>query len=53
MIAHPDSNRWQSLATVYSAKTRSPLVEVIRIEGENFATKEAAYSTVSNWLNGG
>jgi hypothetical protein len=42
IIAHPNSNRWQSLATVYSAKTRSPLVEIIRIEGESFGTKEAA-----------
>jgi hypothetical protein len=42
IIAHPNSNRWQSLATIYSAKTRSPLVEIIRIEDESFGTKEAA-----------
>jgi hypothetical protein len=42
MIAHPNSNQWQSLGTVYSAKTRSPLVEIIRIEGQSFASKEAA-----------
>ena len=42
IIAHPNSDRWKSLATVYSAKTRSPLVEIIRIEGESFETKEAA-----------
>jgi hypothetical protein len=42
MITHPNSNKWQSLGTVYSAKTRSPLVEIIRIEGQSFASKEAA-----------
>jgi hypothetical protein len=42
IIPHPNSNRWQSLGGVYSANTRSPLVEIIRIEGESFGTKEAA-----------
>ena len=41
-IGHPNSNKWQSLGTVYSAKTRSPLVQIIRIEGQSFASKEAA-----------
>ena len=42
IIAHPNSNRWQSLGAVYSAKTRSPLVQIKRIEGQSFGTKEAA-----------
>ena len=41
-IGHPNSNKWQSLGTVYSAKTRSPLVQIIRIEGKSFESKEAA-----------
>jgi hypothetical protein len=38
----PDSRKWQSLGAVYSAKTRSPLVEIVRIEGRSFESKEAA-----------
>ena len=34
-IAHPTCSKWQSLGIVYSAKTRSPLVEIIRIEGQS------------------
>ena len=41
-IGHPNSNKWQSHGTVYSAKTRSPLVQIMRIEGQRFASKEAA-----------
>ena len=41
-IAHPTCSKWQSVGTVYSAKTRSPLVQIMRIEGQSFATKEAA-----------
>ena len=39
---HPNSNRWQSLGGVYSAKTRSPSVQIARIEGQSFTSKEAA-----------
>jgi len=53
MIAHPNSNRWQSLGMVYSPKTRSPLIQIIRIEGESLTAKKPPYSTVSNWLSGG
>jgi hypothetical protein len=42
MIPHPNSNRWQSLGGVYSAKTRSPLVQIARIEGQSFGSKQAA-----------
>jgi hypothetical protein len=42
MIPHPNSNRWQSLGGVYSAKTRSPLVQIARIEGQSFDSKKAA-----------
>jgi hypothetical protein len=42
MIAHPNCSKWQSLGMVYLAKTRSPLVQLIRIEGESFDSKEAA-----------
>jgi hypothetical protein len=42
MIAHPNSNRWQSLGTVYSAKTRSPLIQIIRIEDQRFDSEQAA-----------
>ena len=28
-IGHPNSNNWQSLGTVYSAKTRSPLLDPV------------------------
>ena len=41
-IAHPNCNRWQSIGGVYSAKTRSPLVQIVRLEGESFGRKEAA-----------
>ena len=41
-IAHPTCSKWQSVGTVYSAKTRSPLVQIMRIEGYSFASKEAA-----------
>jgi hypothetical protein len=41
-IGHRNSNKWQSLRTVYSAKTRSPLVQIMRIEGQSFVSKEAA-----------
>ena len=42
MISHPNSRKWDSLGAVYSAKTRSPFVQIARIEGQSFATKEAA-----------
>jgi hypothetical protein len=55
MIAHPNSNRWQSLGTVYSAKTRSPLIQIIRIEGERFDSKEAAiqhgFELAKRWVD--
>jgi hypothetical protein len=55
MIAHPNSNRWQSLGTVYSAKTRSPLIQIIRIEGERFDGKEAAiqhgFELAKRWVD--
>jgi hypothetical protein len=41
-IAHPNCTGWQSLGTVYSAKTRSPLVQVVRIEGQSFDSQAAA-----------
>ena len=41
-IGHPNSNKWQSIGIVYSAKTRSPLVQIIRIEGQSFDSKKAA-----------
>ena len=41
-IAHPNCTNWQSLGTVYSVKTRTSLVQIRRIEGQSFATKEAA-----------
>jgi hypothetical protein len=41
-IAHPNCNRWQSFGRVYSAKMRSPLVQIMRIEGQSFESKEAA-----------
>jgi hypothetical protein len=42
MIPHPNSNHWQSLGGVYSAKIRSPLVQIARIEGQSFDSKRAA-----------
>jgi hypothetical protein len=42
MISHPNSNRWQLLGGVYSAKARSPLVQIARIEGQSFGSKQAA-----------
>ena len=41
-IAHPNCNSWQSTGGVYSANTRSPLVEIARIEGQNVGNKQAA-----------
>jgi hypothetical protein len=41
-IPHPNCSQWQSLGTVYSAKTRNPLVLIARIEGQSFDSKKAA-----------
>jgi hypothetical protein len=41
-IPRPNSREWHSFGAVYSANTRSPLVQIVRIEGQSFATKEAA-----------
>jgi hypothetical protein len=41
-IAHPNPMSGSHSKPVYSAKTRSPLVEIIRIEGQRFAGKQAA-----------
>lgn len=37
-----NSREWSSLGYVYSARTRSPLAELKRIEGPPFNTKEEA-----------
>jgi hypothetical protein len=54
-IGHPNSHSWQSLGAVYSAKTRSPLVQIIRIEGQSFDSKEAAIrhgrELAKRWVN--
>jgi hypothetical protein len=41
-IPHPNCSTWRSLGMVYSAKTRSPLLQIVRIEGQSFDSKEAA-----------
>ena len=53
IIPHPNSNHWQSLGGVYSAKTRSPLVQIGRIEGQTFDSKEAAIQAGLTLPNGG
>jgi hypothetical protein len=42
IVGHPNCNRWRSMGAVYSAKTRSPLVQIVRIEGQSFGSKKAA-----------
>jgi hypothetical protein len=41
-ISHPNCHNWTALGFVYSAKTRSPLVQIQRIEGSAFNKKSEA-----------
>jgi hypothetical protein len=54
LTAPPRLIEWQSFGAVYSVKTRSPLVQLMRIEGLSFIIVERLqYGTDSNSPNGG
>ena len=52
-IGHPNSHSCQSLGAVYSAKTRSPLVQIIRIEGSSFDSRKRPFGMDETSPNGG
>jgi hypothetical protein len=41
-IGHPNCHKWTAQGFVYSAKTRSPLVQIQHIEGSVFKDKAEA-----------